>query len=46
MPTRAQHPRVGDTFISRFRQPMLDFAEDGVDSLHDLIIVPATLSPI
>ena len=40
MPTRALHPRVGDTFLSRFRQPMLDFVEDGADGIHDLIIAP------
>ena len=40
MPTRALHPRVGDTFLSRFRQPMVDFVEDGADGLHDLIIAP------
>jgi len=40
MPTRALHPRAGDTFLSRFRQPMVDFVEDGADGLHDLIIVP------
>jgi uncharacterized protein YcgI (DUF1989 family) len=40
MPTRALHPRVGDTFLSCFRQPMLDFVEDGADGIHDLIIAP------
>ncbi len=40
MPTRALHPRAGDTFLSRFRQPMLDFVEDGADGIHDLIIAP------
>ncbi len=40
MPTRALHPRVGDTFLSRFRRPMLDFVEDGAEGIHDLIIAP------
>jgi uncharacterized protein YcgI (DUF1989 family) len=31
-------PRVGDTFISRFRRPMLTFAEDGADGVHDMMI--------
>ena len=31
MPTRSLHPRVGDTFLSRLRRPMLDFVEDGAD---------------
>jgi len=39
-PTRALHPRVGDTFLSCFRRPMLDFVEDGADGIHDLIIAP------
>ena len=40
MPTRSLHPRVGDTFLSRLRQPMLDFVEDGADGIHDFIIAP------
>ncbi len=40
MPTRSLHPRVGDTFLSRRRQPMVDFVEDGADGLHDFIIAP------
>ncbi len=40
MPTRSLHPRVGDTFLSRLRQPMADFVEDGADGLHDFIIAP------
>ncbi len=40
MPTRSLHPRVGDTFISREREPMVDFVEDGADGLHDFIIAP------
>ncbi len=40
MPTRSLHPRVGDTFLSRQRQPMVDFVEDGADGLHDFIIAP------
>mgnify|MGYP001260408064 CR=1 FL=1 len=40
MPTRALHPRPGDTFLSRRRRPMLDFVEDGADGVHDLLIAP------
>ncbi len=40
MPTRALHPRAGDTFLSQLREPMLDFLEDGADGIHDLIIAP------
>ena len=40
MPTRSLHPRAGDTFLSRRRQPMVDFVEDGADGLHDFIIAP------
>lgn len=40
MPTRSLHPRVGDTFLSRLRQPMLDFVEDGANGIHDFIIAP------
>ena len=40
MPTRSLHPRQGDTFLSRLRQPMLDFVEDGADGVHDLLIAP------
>ena len=31
---------VGDTFLSRLRQPMLDFVEDGAEGIHDFIIAP------
>lgn len=31
-------PREGDTLISRFRQPMLEFNEDGADGVHDMMI--------
>jgi uncharacterized protein YcgI (DUF1989 family) len=40
MPTRALHPRPGDTFLSRRRRPMVDFVEDGADGVHDFIIAP------
>lgn len=40
MPTRSLHPRVGDTFLSSLRQPMIDFVEDGADGIHDFIIAP------
>ena len=31
-------PRAGDEFLSRFRRPMLRFAEDGADGVHDMMI--------
>jgi uncharacterized protein len=31
-------PRAGDVFLSRFRRPMLRFAEDGADGVHDMMI--------
>lgn len=31
MPTRSLHPRVGDSFLDRRRQPMIDFVEDGAE---------------
>ncbi len=31
-------PREGDTLISRFRRPMLEFTEDGADGVHDMMI--------
>lgn len=40
MPTRSLHPRPGDSFLSRKRQPMVDFVEDGADGVHDFIIAP------
>ena len=40
MPTRALHPRAGDVFLSRLRQPMVEFVEDGADGIHDFIIAP------
>ena len=40
MPTRSLHPRVGDTFLGRQREPMVDFVEDGADGLHDFLIAP------
>ncbi|MBT4890925.1 MAG: urea carboxylase-associated family protein [Rhodospirillales bacterium] len=40
MPTRSLHPRVGDIFLSRRRNPMVEFIEDGADGLHDLLIAP------
>ena len=35
---RSIKPRPGDTFISRFRRPMLDFVEDGAGGVHDFTI--------
>jgi uncharacterized protein YcgI (DUF1989 family) len=31
-------PRAGDEFLSRFRRPMLRFAEDGARGVHDMMI--------
>ena len=31
-------PRQGDTFLSRFRRPMLTLVEDGADGVHDMMI--------
>jgi uncharacterized protein len=31
-------PRAGDVFLSRFRRPMLRFAEDGAQGVHDMMI--------
>lgn len=31
-------PRQGDTLLSRFRRPMLRFAEDGAAGTHDMMI--------
>jgi uncharacterized protein YcgI (DUF1989 family) len=36
--TRSIKPRVGDTFLSRFRRPLLDFVEDGAGGMHDMLI--------
>lgn len=36
--TRSIKPRVGDTFLSRFRRPMLDIVEDGAGGMHDMMI--------
>ena len=31
-------PRPGDTLLSRFRRPMLDFIEDGAGGMHDMML--------
>jgi uncharacterized protein len=36
--TRAIRPREGDTFLSRYRRPMLDFVADGADGIHDMML--------
>ena len=36
--TRHTRPREGDTFLSRFRRPMLDFVSDGANGVHDMMI--------
>jgi len=36
--TRHTKPTAGDTFLSRFRRPMIDFIEDGANGVHDMMI--------
>ncbi|MDH3689677.1 MAG: urea carboxylase-associated family protein [Gammaproteobacteria bacterium] len=36
--SRSVRPRQGDTFLSRFRRPLLDFDEDGANGVHDMLI--------
>jgi hypothetical protein len=36
--SRSVRPRRGDTFLSRFRRPLLDFVEDGAGGIHDMMI--------
>jgi uncharacterized protein YcgI (DUF1989 family) len=36
--TRSIKPRPGDTFLSRFRRPMLDFLEDTAGGMHDMLL--------
>lgn len=36
--TRSLRPRQGDTFLSRFRRPLVDFVDDGADGVHDMLI--------
>jgi uncharacterized protein YcgI (DUF1989 family) len=36
--SRSVRPRQGDTFLSRFRKPLLDFVEDGAGGIHDMMI--------
>jgi uncharacterized protein len=36
--THSIKPRVGDSFLSRFRRPMLDLVEDGAVGMHDMMI--------
>ncbi|MBE9553809.1 MAG: urea carboxylase-associated family protein [Proteobacteria bacterium] len=31
-------PRQGDLFLSRYRNPMLDFTEDGANGVHDMML--------
>lgn len=35
---RSIKPAVGQTFLSRFRRPLLDFVEDGAGGVHDMMI--------
>jgi hypothetical protein len=36
--TRSIRPRPGDTFLSRFRRPMLEFVEDTAGGMHDMML--------
>jgi uncharacterized protein YcgI (DUF1989 family) len=36
--SRSVRPRRGDVLLSRFRRPMLEFAEDGAEGVHDMLI--------
>jgi uncharacterized protein YcgI (DUF1989 family) len=36
--TRSVRPRVGDVFLSRYRNPMAELAEDGAGGVHDMMI--------
>ena len=36
--TYSLRPRPGDTFLSRYRRPLVDFLEDGADGVHDMLI--------
>ena len=36
--TRSLKPRVGDSFLSRFRRPMLELVDDGAGGMHDMMI--------
>jgi uncharacterized protein YcgI (DUF1989 family) len=36
--TRSVRPRQGDTLLSRYRRPMLDFVDDGAGGIHDMMI--------
>ena len=35
---RSLKPRPGETFVCRFRQPLLDFLEDGAGGTHDMLL--------
>ncbi len=35
---RCLRPRQGDVFLSRYRRPLLDFAGDGADGVHDMLL--------
>jgi len=36
--TRSIRPQEGDVILSRFRRPMIEFAEDGAQGMHDMMI--------
>jgi uncharacterized protein YcgI (DUF1989 family) len=36
--TRSVRPKEGDVILSRFRRPMIEFAKDGADGMHDMMI--------
>jgi uncharacterized protein len=38
MSTRSLRPRVGDSFLTRRRRPIVDFVEDGAAGVHDMLL--------
>jgi len=36
--SRHTKPRQSDVFLSRYRNPMLDFTEDGANGVHDMML--------
>ncbi|MEA2331015.1 MAG: uncharacterized protein QOH58_1153 [Thermoleophilaceae bacterium] len=38
MSTGSLRPREGDTFLTRFRSPIMKFVEDGAGGVHDMLL--------
>ncbi|MEA2245641.1 MAG: uncharacterized protein QOH46_170 [Solirubrobacteraceae bacterium] len=38
MATKRLHPRQGDTFLTRHRNPIVQFVEDGAGGVHDMLL--------